>query len=60
MWKCIDCGLAIQAEAVKPQVDSDGGYFICPGCGGRNPLVNIGGLGQEDPIVWEQLRQPDI
>lgn len=57
MWKCRHCGLAILADTIKPEVDSEGCYFICPGCDGRNPLVNVGGLGQEDPIVWEQ---PDV
>jgi hypothetical protein len=57
MWKCRHCGLELATDAVKPEVDSEGCHFICPGCDGRNELVNAGGLDQEDSIVWVQ---PDI
>lgn len=57
MWKCRHCSLEFAVDAVKPKVDSEGCHFICFGCDGRNALVNVGGLDQEDPIVWEP---PDI
>lgn len=43
-------------RAVEPEVDETGCYFLCPGCGHRNALVNIGGGGEDDPIA---LAQPD-
>jgi hypothetical protein len=57
MWKCRHCGLALLPDAVKPEVDSEGCHFICPGCDGRNRLVNVGGPGLEDSIIWVQ---PDV
>lgn len=43
MWKCTRCGLELMFRAVTPEIDQDGCYFLCVGCGHRNPLVNIGG-----------------
>jgi hypothetical protein len=30
-------------RAVLPEIDGEGCYFLCPGCGHRNALVNVGG-----------------
>ncbi len=42
-------------RAVDPEVDEEGCFFICPGCKARNPLVNVGRGGPEDPL---ELAQP--
>ncbi len=30
-------------RAVQPEIDEEGCYFICLGCGHRNALVNVAG-----------------
>jgi len=52
MWKCRGCGLEIMFRAVTPEVDQVGCYFLCPGCGYRNALVNVGG--DDGPIALAQ------
>lgn len=42
MWKCRGCNLGVMFTAVEPEVDEDGCFFLCPGCGHRNALVNFG------------------
>jgi hypothetical protein len=42
MWKCIRCHTKISFAAVEPGADDFGVYFICPHCGRRNKLVNVG------------------
>jgi len=42
MWKCQHCGLEVMFSAVQPEIDDEGCYFVCPGCDGRNKLVNVG------------------
>ena len=42
MWKCIRCNVDIAFKEVEPGIDSFGIYFICPHCGRRNGLKNIG------------------
>lgn len=42
MWKCRACGLHVMFQAVTPEVDEVGLYFVCHGCEQRNPLVNLG------------------
>ncbi len=56
MWTCRHCGLEVMFRAVDPQVDDEGCFFICPGCHGRNKLINVGCRGPRDPI---ELVQPD-
>ena len=56
MWKCRHCGLEVMFRAVDPQLDEESCYFICPGCKGRNKLINVGKGGVDDPI---ELTQPD-
>lgn len=55
MWKCRKCLADVEFAAVEPEVDNDGCYFICPGCGYRNALFNVGGGGDDDPIALTQL-----
>lgn len=57
MWTCRHCGMAIPTGAVNPQEDSEGYYFTCPGCEGRNTLTNAGG---EDEEGDAGLVQPDV
>lgn len=54
MWKCKACGLLMLFRAVEPEIDEDGCYFLCIGCGHRNPLVNV--AGEKGEIA---LAQPD-
>lgn len=42
MWTCKACGLGMMFKAVTPEIDEDGCYFLCVGCGQRNVLVNVG------------------
>jgi DNA-directed RNA polymerase subunit RPC12/RpoP len=42
MWKCTNCGLLIMFKAVTPEIDAEGIYFLCAGCGYRNKLINVG------------------
>jgi DNA-directed RNA polymerase subunit RPC12/RpoP len=55
MWKCRKCFADVEFAAVEPEVDNDGCYFICPDCGNRNALFNVGGGGDDDPIALTQL-----
>ncbi len=54
MWKCRECDAELDFEEIDPEVDSHGLHFICPECGHRNKLVNIGK--PDGPI---ELVQPD-
>lgn len=47
MWKCKACGLLVMFQAAEPEVDEKGIYFLCPGCGVRNELVNVARPGDE-------------
>ncbi len=42
-------------ELANPSIDEQGCHFMCPSCGKRNVLVNVGGKGDDDPIVLAQL-----
>lgn len=55
MWTCRSCQLAMMFKAVQPEVDGDGYYFICIGCGHRNALVNV----SADPADHTALAQPE-
>ena len=59
MWKCGDCRCDVVFDSVEPEVDNDGCYFICPECGARNPLINVGPsmYGEPDSLI---LAQPSI
>ncbi|MGF6508659.1 hypothetical protein [Paraburkholderia sp. 32] len=52
MWKCIRCHVEIPFDDVEPSIDDFAVYFICPHCGQRNRLVNVGK--PNGPIVLEQ------
>lgn len=41
MWICIRCHTEISLDAVEPDIDDFGIYFICPHCGRRNKLINV-------------------
>jgi hypothetical protein len=43
MWTCIRCGSGWSVEEATPNIDDFGVHFICPACGRRNNLKNIGG-----------------
>jgi predicted RNA-binding Zn-ribbon protein involved in translation (DUF1610 family) len=59
MWTCIRCGTALSVEDAPPNVDDFGVHFMCPVCGRRNRLKNIGREGIEDDIVLMQIDDPD-
>lgn len=40
MWTCRHCGMVVQEQVVEPEQDSEGYYFVCPSCEGRNRLTN--------------------
>lgn len=42
MWKCVSCGLFVMFRAADPEIDENGFYFLCIGCGQRNQLINVG------------------
>lgn len=46
MWTCKSCGLLVMFSAVEPQMDVEGIFFLCPGCGHRNPLENVDPSGE--------------
>lgn len=52
MWTCIHCRLGVMFRAVMPEIDEDGIYFICLGCSGRNPLINV----SKNPLVTELMQ----
>lgn len=53
MWKCRSCGLLVLFRAVEPEVDEDGCFFLCPGCGHRNKLVNMAHPGDESIVLGQ-------
>ncbi len=55
MWICKQCGETLDADTAPPNVDEQGFFFICPSCGKRNVLKNVGGKGEDDGIVLAQL-----
>jgi hypothetical protein len=57
MWTCRHCGMTIPIGAVDPQKDSEGYYFACPGCEGRNRLTDTL---EDDEEGGGGLAQPDI
>jgi hypothetical protein len=57
MWICRHCGMAIPIGAADPQEDSEGFYFACPGCEGKNRLTSTG---EGDDQGGAGLTQPDV
>jgi Zn finger protein HypA/HybF involved in hydrogenase expression len=57
MWTCRHCGMSVPSQAIEPEEDSEGYYFVCPGCEGRNSLMNAGDDDQESEAG---LFQPDV
>lgn len=54
MWTCIKCSASIPFERVEPSIDDFGIYFICPHCGRRNRLVNVGKHGHIELMQQER------
>jgi hypothetical protein len=42
MWACIRCGSGWSVKEATPNIDDFGVHFICPTCGRRNNLKDIG------------------
>lgn len=42
MWTCKRCTANWQFSQVEPGIDHFGCYFLCPRCGYRNKLENVG------------------
>lgn len=55
MWTCIRCGNEWSAEEATPDIDDFGVHFMCPTCGRRNNLKNVG----SDSIILMQTDEPD-
>jgi hypothetical protein len=49
--------MAIPIGAADPQEDSEGFYFACPGCEGKNRLTSTG---EGDDQGGAGLTQPDV
>lgn len=60
MWICRKCKAKWEFSQLSPEVDVAGCHFICPACGGRNPLVNVGSGERielmQPTIDWTTLR----
>lgn len=57
MWTCVRCAAELSVDDAPPAIDDFGIYFLCPKCGRRNRVVNIGG--EDDAIVLLQPDEPD-
>jgi DNA-directed RNA polymerase subunit RPC12/RpoP len=55
MWTCIRCSKEWSVEDAPPDIDDFGVHFMCPTCGRRNNLKNVGG----ESIVLMQIDEPD-
>ena len=55
MWTCIRCSSEWSAQEAPPNIDDFGVHFMCPACGRRNNLKNIG----TDSIVLVQRDEPE-
>lgn len=53
MWFCKRCTITLLFSECKPAIDDLGVYFLCPRCGYRNKLANIGRPG--DPLKLIQV-----
>lgn len=57
MWTCRHCGMDVPDTALAPEEDSEGYYFVCPSCEGRNTLASA----TDDPEEGDaDLFQPDV
>lgn len=56
MWICIRCKAEVTPDDALPVIDDFGVCFICPKCGRRNRLKNIGEGGE---IVLAQMDPPE-
>jgi predicted RNA-binding Zn-ribbon protein involved in translation (DUF1610 family) len=54
MWTCRGCNAELEFKQVDPEIDAHGLHFICPECGHRNKLINVG-----KPNGPVELVQPD-
>ncbi|QCC05542.1 hypothetical protein E6A55_33840 (plasmid) [Cupriavidus necator H16] len=57
MWTCTECRLSVMFSAADPELDERGFFFICKGCGHRNPLRRVGPTerGEDDPLCLAQV-----
>jgi hypothetical protein len=55
MWVCIKCKVGYPFSRVEPSIDDFGIYFMCPNCGRRNRLINVGKRGRI--ALMQQERQ---
>jgi len=53
-WTCVRCSLPVLHSAVDVDVDDFGCYFSCTGCGRRNNLRCVAGIGDE-PSAFVQV-----
>ena len=49
--------MVVPTEAIEPESDADGFYFVCPSCEGRNRLINAS---EDDDENGGGLTQPDV
>jgi len=56
MWTCIRCNAELSPEDAPPDIDDFGVHFICPHCGRRNRLINVGA---GDETVLRQVDSPE-
>ncbi|BDU17563.1 hypothetical protein [Lysobacter auxotrophicus] len=56
MWICIRCKAEVTPDDSLPVIDDFGVCFICPQCGRRNRLKNIG---ENAEIVLMQIDPPE-
>ena len=51
MWICKRCTIKLIFSECEPAVDHLGVYFLCPRCGYRNKLENVGKPGGQLELV---------
>lgn len=51
MWTCVRCTAKLTFKECEPSIDHFGVYFLCPRCGYRNKLKNIGRQGGPVQLV---------
>jgi len=59
MWTCIRCQSELTSKDALPSIDSFGGYFMCPVCGRRNGLHQLGSRRDDATLALEQVDEPE-
>jgi hypothetical protein len=59
MWTCIRCKTELTTNDALPSIDSFGVYFMCPVCGRRNALGNMGSRRDPTPLAFEPINESD-